>query len=345
MRLHLPLLSLLLPSLLCSCGDDPEAGKGGSGAGVADDTGDGGADGAETWEPQTIAELAPWIDTLAGDVSQDELTATIAELAALETRYTGTDGNAAAQTILVDRLEGYGLEVEVDPFEFGGSDTEATNIIARLPGTTDPDVVWILSAHYDSTSASPQSLAPGADDNGSGVAAVLEAARLLSTTPHHYSLWFVLTGAEEQGSKGSDHMVGWLPDEDVDIRGVIAPDMIGYWPLESGDAFDILGDTDSEHLVVDMAEVADLLGVSYKPWVDHDFCYGDDHSNFQESGFPAITPMDCVEAHNVPAAGESLPHYHQATDTLDTLHMPFTTRVSSVLVTTLSAWGQPVDPE
>ncbi len=313
--------------------------SGGSTSGGSTSGGTSGGSGA--LDEQSIAELGAWIDEVAAQVSEDELTATITELEELGTRYTGTAGNETAQTLLIERLEDYGLDVEVDPFTGRGFDGETANIIARMPGTTHPEVVWMFSAHHDSTSESPELAAPGADDNASGVAVVLEAARLLSAQPHHYSIWFVLTGAEEQGSLGSAHMVEWLADEGVDVRGVMAPDMIGYWPLEDSDAFDILGDEESEALVLQMAEVADLLGVAYQSWIEHRYCYGDDHTNFQEAGFPAISPMDCVEAHNVMGTAEETPHYHRATDTIDTLHMPFTTRVASVMVATLSAWGQP----
>ena len=54
--------------------------------------------------------------------------------------------------------------------------------------------------------------------------------------------------------------------------------------------------------------------------------------------------MDCVEAHNVAASGEETPHYHQTSDTMSSLHMPFTTRVASVIVATFADLGEPVAP-
>lgn len=147
--------------------------------------------------------------------------------------------------------------------------------------------------------------APGADDNATGVAAVLEAARVMTPHAFDHEIWFVLTAAEEQGSKGSEHMVAWLTEKGVKVRGVIAPDMIGYWPQGEQDQFDILGDPASAFLVEKMADVATRQGVAHKKYIDHSFCYGDDHTNFQEAGFPAITPMDCVEAHNIASANEA----------------------------------------
>ncbi len=279
---------------------------------------------------------------LGKQVNQANLTSAITALENFGTRHTHTDGDDKAKDWLVDRLKAYGLTAELDPFTVGG--TTANNIIARKPGTTKPSVVYIFSAHYDSTSNTPKTYAPGADDNASAVAAVLEAARILTPLPFEHSLWFVFTAAEEQGSLGSAHMVKWLKKDGIDVQGVIAPDMIGYWPLGDDDLMDILGDTGSVKLVDFMASIADTMKVPYKKWIKHSYCYGDDHTNFQEAGFAAISPMDCVEAHNIKSSGESTPHYHKTTDTLATLYMPFTTRVAQVLVATFAALGKPATP-
>ncbi len=281
-------------------------------------------DAPEPTDPLDLAALA----------SEQEVRSTIAALQDLGTRYTFAPGNVDAQDYLVDRMAEYGFVTERDPFDVNGH--EAANLVARLPGLASPERVWIYSAHYDSTSSDPDNDAPGADDNASGVAGVLEAARILGGLGLDESIWFVFTGAEEQGSLGSAHMTEWLLEEDVDVQGVIAPDMIGYWPLGDEDLLDILGDDESEHLVLHMADIATALDLPHKVWIQHAYCYGDDHTNFQEAGFPAITPMDCVEAHNLPATGESTPHYHRVTDTLETLHLPFTTRVVGLTVATLA---------
>jgi len=274
--------------------------------------------------------------------SQSELTKSIADLTAFGTRFTFGQGDELARDYLSSRLKAYGLEVQLDAFSV--DDTTATNVIARKTGSVSPEQVYIFSAHYDSTSEAPLQSAPGADDNASAVAAVLEAARILTPHSFEHSLWFVLTAAEEQGSLGSAHMTTWLKAQNVDVQAIIAPDMIGYWPLGDDDAFDILADSKSTQVADQMAAIADQMGVAYKMWVNHDYCYGDDHTIFQESGIPAISPMDCVEAHNLPASEESLPHYHKSTDTLETLYMPFTTKVAGVIIATFATLGRPVAP-
>ena len=170
---------------------------------------------------------------------------------------------------------------------------------------------------------------------------MLSAARILSKSAFHGTIWFVAMGAEEQGSLGSAHLADRMLDEGLTVRGVVAPDMIAYWPLGDGDAFDILGDTESSWMVDDLADAADHLGVANKKWIQHRYCQGDDHTSFQDAGIPAISPMDCVEAHNLPASGEDTPWYHTSSDTIDTLSMPFTTRVAQVIVGALATWADP----
>ena len=279
---------------------------------------------------------------LGAEVTQTELETTIKALAAMPTRYTLSQGDEQARDYLVGRFMTLGLVAELDPFPV--QNQMANNIIVKHPGTETPDVIYIFSAHYDSTSNTPMSLAPGADDNATGVASVLEAARVLTKHQFKSTIWFVLTAAEEQGSLGSKHLAGKLKAQGAQVKGVIAPDMIGYWPDGENDKFDILGDPASEFLVKQMAAVAEKMGVPTKTYINHGYCYGDDHTMFQEAGFPAITPMDCVEAHNVAGSGEDTPHYHLASDTFDTLQMPFTTKVSGVITATLAELAVPVAP-
>ncbi len=288
--------------------------------------------------------LPPALDpiSLAPLVSEAEITTTIQELEDLGTRYTMGAGDANAKDYLVDRFAAMGLTAELDAFSVGPE--TAHNVIVKHPGTVEPDVVYIVSAHYDSTSNAAATTAPGADDNATGVSAVLEAARLMTPHSFRYSVWFVLTAAEEQGSLGSKHMVDRLAMDGVQVRGVIAPDMIGYWPQGESDQMDILGDPSSEMLIEHMAVVAGKLGVGFKKWVNHDYCYGDDHTSFQEAGIPSITPMDCVEAHNVSTSTEDTPHYHRTSDTSVTLHMGMTTKVASVIVVTMAELALPVAP-
>jgi len=288
----------------------------------------------------TPGPTAPDPVELGADVKQAELETTIKALSAIPTRFTMTQGDEMARDYLVGRIQALGLTAELDPFPV--QNQTANNIIVKIAGAEQPEVIYMFSAHYDSTSSTPTTSAPGADDNATGVAAVLEAARILSQHRFKHSVWLVFTAAEEQGSLGSKHLADALRAQSAQVKGVIAPDMIGYWPQGEGDKFDILGDPASKFLVDQMAAMADRMGVANKTYINHGYCYGDDHTMFQEAGFPAISPMDCVEAHNI--GGEQTPHYHQTSDTFETLNMPFTTKVAGVITATLAELAGPLPP-
>jgi Zn-dependent M28 family amino/carboxypeptidase len=274
--------------------------------------------------------------SLAAAVDREALRSHIATLESFGSRNIASQTHNDARDMLITTLESYNILVETDEFLVDG--IVCTNIIAHVEGT-NPSRVWMYSAHYDSTSDQRTTLAPGADDNASAVAALLEATRILSQYQLQDSILFVLTDAEEEGSLGSAHLMQTLAPQNLSIMGAIAPDMIGYWPLGANDAFDILADPASAALAQDMANNADALGVAYKLWVDHFYCYGDDHTNYQEQNIPSISPMDCVEAHNIASSGEHTPHYHQSSDTLETLDLDFTRQVAGVIVATLGGWA------
>ena len=334
--------SCLLSMCLCACtGTETDSDAGGRTS--QPDSGqnpmDAGANtqsGAEEKEEQRIASSL----ALAENIQEARLLDYMQTLVDFGTRYTFSDGDDDARAYLKSLFEGWGYLVEEDTFDVQGE--AATNLIIKIEGAVNPEQIVVFSAHYDSTSEIPLVLAPGADDNASGVAALLETAVLLDSVAFEKSIWFVLTAAEEQGSLGSASLAQQWSDSNLQVEAVMAPDMIGYWPRGDNDEMDILGNESSEHLAEDMALFAEELGVSHRIWIRHDYCYGDDHTNYQENGFPAISPMDCVEAHNVSASGEETPHYHISTDSMDTIHMGFTTRVTEVLVATFAYWATPV---
>ena len=301
---------------------------------LASSCGGGGGGGGPT--------VVPAVDpmALALDVSPTALGASIDGLEQLGTRYTIGSGDEQARDHLLDRIAAMGLSAELDPFSAGGE--TANNVIVRHVGTVDPNVVYLFCAHYDSTSDTPDTWAPGADDNASGVAALLEGVRLITQHAFRYSVWFVFSAAEEQGSLGSAHLASWLAGQGFDVRGAVVPDMIAYWPQADQSVFDILGDPGSVALVDRMADVATRLGVAHQTWIQHTYCYGDDQTRFQDAGIPAVAVMDCVDAHNVPSAGETVPNYHRGTDTTGTLYMPMFAEVTGVMIATLAELAEPV---
>jgi MFS family permease len=131
-------------------------------------------------------------------------------------RPLGTPQEKAALTYFADRLAEYGCQVEWQPVTGGmgmlGSsalNTNSFNVIGRLPGTTQREI--IVGAHIDSSS--PE--IPGANDDGSGVATIIELARLLAQEPHDATLVFVAFCGEESGLIGSKSFVEHYPLENA----------------------------------------------------------------------------------------------------------------------------------
>jgi hypothetical protein len=104
------------------------------------------------------------------------------------------------------------------------------NVIATIPGSSRPDDWYLVGGHYDSTSSNLPNEAPGADDNASGCAGVLELARLFSAHPPDATMIFVCFSGEEQGLYGSDDYVNELiaSGQLGRIQGALVLDMIAY---------------------------------------------------------------------------------------------------------------------
>jgi len=144
-------------------------------------------------------------------------------------RYTRGTEIREAEAWLVERFEALpGLSVRTESF-FVNSD-EAFNVIAELPGDGSTDDIFIVGAHYDAISENSNLTAPGAEDNASGTAAVLEIARIFSKNPPPARVIFACYSGEEQGLHGSRDQVNRLiaSNELSDVKAVLIMDMIGY---------------------------------------------------------------------------------------------------------------------
>ncbi|MCK5131757.1 MAG: M28 family peptidase [Candidatus Sabulitectum sp.] len=119
-------------------------------------------------------------------VSEDSLISITTNYQSYLTRYSNTNGYDTASEWSSDRFTSYGLDSEIKHFSMLGYDCQ--NVVATQTGTVNPARYWIICGHLDSISPYTQTDAPGADDNGSGSAAVMEAARVMSQYNFEYSL-------------------------------------------------------------------------------------------------------------------------------------------------------------
>ncbi|MFH1218929.1 MAG: M20/M25/M40 family metallo-hydrolase [Candidatus Eisenbacteria bacterium] len=192
------------------------------------------------------------------------------------------------------------------------------NIVATKPGTSSTEQV-IICGHADDISPDYNNLAPGADDNASGTAAAIEAARVMASSSFKRTIKFIGWSGEEEGLYGSGEYAAMAKARGDDIRGVLNFDMIGYVNVAPED-IDIFGNAASEWLVDFTIDCADAYvpGLLTKKIIDPNES-GSDHYMFWAAGYDALL---AIEDGNVP-----YPFYHTIYDTLGNLTMPFCTDV------------------
>lgn len=151
----------------------------------------------------------------------------------------------------------------------------------------------VMGAHYDCVDT------PGANDNASGVATMLEAARILSSQKLAYDIKFIAFGAEEIGLVGSYEYVASLSDEE--FQNTVA--MINMDMVAVGDRIGVITEFEEDSFVVDLAETyLKEFGYEY----DRDYTDASDHAPFEESGIPSVF----FDYHDDP-------YYHTDEDSLD----------------------------
>ena len=279
----------------------------------------------------------PAVAEMVESVSKERLTAHVQTLQDFQTRHTYTDENTAAGDWLFDTFASYGLEVERHSFTFGQHTED--NIIARLPGLTRPDEIVVVSGHFDSTSNMPLVLAPGADDDASAIAGVLEAAWIFREHRFERTIEFMCFNAEEQGRRGSAAIADDYLAAGKDIVAVVNSDMIGYWPTGWDRDLDVAYEPVSSWLADHVISVTErYVGIPVSKKLSKN-CK-DDHYAFTTRGIAAISNMDCWEAHN--NGGETTPHYHKTTDTIDTLNLDCMTQVVQVNVASVAELARPM---
>lgn len=153
-------------------------------------------------------------------------------------------------------------------------------------GRLVPDSSYIICAHYDCYPDS--SIAPGADDNASGVAAVLEAARVLSEYNPDYTVIYALWDEEEQGLHGSGFYAANARGTNQGIAGVINIDMIGWDSNNDGRFYVNVKDTSSSRYLSErLLEVHDIFEFDFEPVLLNPGS-GSDNLVFWYYGFGAI---------------------------------------------------------
>lgn len=256
-------------------------------------------------------------------------------------------GHLATRTYIEAQLSQWG-EVVAEEFEYNGQ--VYCNLILELPGRDSPlDAqgnippgvsMLLVGAHYDAVHGSP-----GADDNGTGVAALLAIAEALAAEPSRPPLRIVAFDAEESGCLGSRVHAELMAEEGLSIQLMLSLEMLGYctqktqrYPADwmkylfpkQGDFLALVG---NPFALLDLLKIkrslkAHGIPVALLPvpqrgeWLPR--LRASDHAAFWDASCPAAMVTDTAEMRN--------PNYHQASDRIETLDMDFFTRGTQGLI-------------
>jgi hypothetical protein len=293
----------------------------------------------------TVAAQAPGPADAPSPISPDALMATVTILASeeLQGRAAGTDGNAKARAFIRGRFEALkllpvGSSLE-HPFTFtprgrqadGRAMPEASgvNVVGRCPGADPSMPAIVLSAHYDHLGIRNGRLFPGADDNASGVAAVLELAARCMAQPFRRDVVVVAFDAEEGGLHGARAFVtgATLPRARIALN--VNLDMVARG--DKGEIY-VAGLHHSPALrpllepVAEKAPIRVSFGHDVPGTGDHDWTLQSDHGVFHQAGIPFV--YFGVEDH---------PDYHQPGDTVDKINPDFFAKAAGVVLDALRA--------
>ena len=258
---------------------------------------------------------------------------------------------------IAQQFRSYGLEVEFDPFNhrrrsaLGALIGEYVmrNVVATLPGKgPNKDRIYLMVGHYDSiASKTPgwdggwrRMAAPGASDNASGIAEMLETARILSQQDFDFTIRFIAFSGEELFLFGSKHYAELVQERGDDIAGVLNFDLLGHDPDGNLDIH-VLGDEGSQWLVNACGNAADRykLPIDLRLKNDPSFIFSD-HSPFWDIGIPAVMVS---EESSLNEPDESTEYIHSQEDDLTKISIPLLGELAIKLaVATLAELARPI---
>ena len=249
-----------------------------------------------------------WIKDLVDRVAHSTLEADLSHLVSFPTRHSTSDHYADVAAWARDQLEDMDYATELQEVMVEGS--PSWNVIAEREGhATGERGVVLVTAHLDSININggPAAPAPGADDNGSGSAGLIEISRAFRDHRGEHDLRFILFGGEEEGLFGSKRYVADLPDEERSrILAVVNMDMIGVLNAPTRSVL-IEGAPLSQRVIDSLGEAAVTytqlaVETSLRP-------FASDHLPFIKAEIPAVLTIEGADSTNG--------NVHSAADTVD----------------------------
>lgn len=252
----------------------------------------------------------PLVQPLVDATDADRWFADVTTLAGWDRSSYGTTSLTQARDWIGDRFAALGLTVTKPAFTFSGSGGTVTrsNVIGTWTGTTLPNEWIVVGGHYDSrnTNLSGTTNAPGAEDNATGCAGVVELARILVANRPQRSVLFMCYAGEEQGLYGSKAHVAQLQQAGdlAKIRSVVIMDMIGY----SADTT-LNADYETYPAFAAYMNTFAAAAATYVPALQvttSTNAWGSDHVPYLDAAKPTVLAIE--------SDYDVYPHYHRSTD-------------------------------
>lgn len=291
-------------------------------------------------QTRSAAQAKPAAQRIDGDRLMSTVT-TIAD-PKWEGRAANTPGGLAARAYVLERFKSAGLQPAggefVHPFTFtrttmsGKQEGEGANVLGICPGTDPKLPYFVVSAHYDHLGIREGQIYPGADDNASGVAVILELAAFCQKSPFRHSILFAAFDAEERGLQGAKAMLAKPPVPKDRIGLNVNLDMVSR--NDKREIF-IAGPYHYPDLKAPLEEVAKRAPITVlfghdKPVAMaggvEDWTQQSDHGPFHDAKIPFV--YFGVEDH---------PDYHKPTDTADKINRSFFVGVAETILDSILA--------
>jgi hypothetical protein len=236
-----------------------------------------------------------------------------------DSKHITRPGNKLASEYLFNKYKSFGYAPEFQWFAGRGAlGGQTANVLATLKGTTNPELVYVVSSHYDSVA-----VGPGADDDTSGTAALLETARMLATHPQPATIIFASFTGEEAGLLGSREFVRQAVANKLNIVGALNNDMVGW-------ANDYRLDNTIRYSNAGIRDIQHGAAMHFTNLITYDALYykSTDAAAYYEAYGDIVGGIG-----SYPVLGN--PHYHQAHDLLDTINHQLVTEVAKTTAATL----------
>ncbi|MDD4310507.1 MAG: M20/M25/M40 family metallo-hydrolase, partial [Candidatus Cloacimonetes bacterium] len=282
---------------------------------------------SQNHEPVTdIMNLLPLINA-------DTLEAHVQHLQDYQTRFALADNHFEIAGWIQDQFESYGF-TNTWMQEYPHYGTTQYNVIATIPGSLYPEIYIIVGAHYDSQNPEAGSMvfAPGADDNASGTAGMLEMARVMKIAGYQpkCTIRFIAISAEEGWGWGSEEYCDYAISENHNIRLMVNLDMISI-NQQTSTEFLVVPYTGSEEFCAEAIRISDDYS-AYQP-IMGDLDIGSDSIIFSQNGFDAVFFFERYIN----------PYYHTSNDIIDHLDFMYASEIVRAATATTAVFAnQPI---